>query len=78
MKVVARALVTSAVLALAGSAAAQTVAKPPQGTAAQMQARQQIAPFAAVLENAIRRGAQMLDQRLQAGGSSTAASAKRR
>jgi hypothetical protein len=54
------------VLSVAASAAAQTVERPPQATAAQIQARQQIAVFEAALENAVRYGAQMLDQRLQA------------
>jgi len=53
-------------LMLAASAGAQDVPRPPQATAAQMQARQQIAALEVALENAVRYGAQMLDQRLQA------------
>ncbi|RPI50190.1 MAG: hypothetical protein EHM55_21980 [Acidobacteria bacterium] len=66
MNMVARAIVAGAVLTAAGPAAAQTVQRPPQATAAQMQARQQIASFEVALEKAVRYGAQMLDQRLQA------------
>jgi hypothetical protein len=60
-----RALVTSAVWTVAASAAAQNIDRPTPPTAAQMQARQQIAAFEAALENAVRYGTQMLDQRLQ-------------
>lgn len=60
-----RALVTGAVLTVAASAAAQNIDRPAPPTAAQMQARQQIAAFEAALENAVRYGTQMLDQRLQ-------------
>jgi hypothetical protein len=60
-----RALVTGAVLTVAASAAAQNLDRPAPPTAAQMQARQQIAAFEAALENAVRYGTQMLDQRLQ-------------
>lgn len=52
------------VLGAASPAAAQ--APPRQAPAAQIQARQQISSFEAALENAVRTGAQMLDQRLQA------------
>ncbi len=54
------------VLGAASSAAEQTPARPAPATAAQIQARQQISSFEAALENAVRSGAQMLDQRLQA------------
>jgi hypothetical protein len=60
-----RALVTSAMWTVAASAAAQNIDRPTPPTAAQMQARQQIAAFEAALENAVRYGTQMLDQRLQ-------------
>jgi hypothetical protein len=53
------------VLGAASSAAGQ-VPRPAPATAAQIQARQQISSFEAALENAVRTGAQMLDQRLQA------------
>jgi hypothetical protein len=66
VNVATRALVAGAVVAAAGSLAAQTVPAPPQPTTAQMQARRQIAAFEVALENAVRYGAQMLDQRLQA------------
>ncbi len=66
MNVVVRALAAGAMLTVAGSVAAQNTQRPAQTTAAQMQARQQIAAFEAALENAVRYGAQMLDQRLQA------------
>ncbi len=61
-----RALVTGAVLTMAASATAQNIQRLPQATAAQIEARQQIAAFEAALEKAIRYGTQMLDQRLQA------------
>jgi hypothetical protein len=61
-----KALCAGAVLTVAASAAAQNVERAPQATPAQIQARQQIAVFEVALENAIRHGAQMLDQRLQA------------
>jgi hypothetical protein len=60
-----RALVTGAMWTVAASAAAQNIDRPIPPTAAQMQARQQIAAFEAALENAVRYGTQMLDQRLQ-------------
>ena len=60
-----RALVTSAMWTVAATAAAQNIDRPTPPTAAQMQARQQIAAFEAALENAVRYGTQMLDQRLQ-------------
>ena len=63
MKVVARALVTGAVLTV--GTAAQEIERP-RATPAQIEARQQIAALEGVLENAVRIGAQMLDQRLQA------------
>ena len=53
-------------LGAATSAAEQAPARPAAATAAQIQARQQISAFEAALENAVRSGAQMLDQRLQA------------
>lgn len=65
MNVMTRALVTSAMWTVAASAAAQNIDRPTPPTAAQMQARQQIAAFEAALENAVRYGTQMLDQRLQ-------------
>ena len=65
MKVVARALVTGAVLTVGTAAAAQEIERP-RATPAQIEARQQIAALEGVLENAVRIGAQMLDQRLQA------------
>jgi hypothetical protein len=64
VNVVSRALVTGAVWTVAVSAAAQNTERAAP-TAAQMQARQQIAAFEAALENAVRYGTQMLDQRLQ-------------
>jgi hypothetical protein len=66
VKVVTRALLTGAALTVAAAAAAQNIQRLPQATAAQIEARQQIAAFEAALENAIRYGTQMLDQRLQA------------
>jgi hypothetical protein len=65
VKVVARALVTGAVLTVGVTAAAQEIERP-RATPAQIEARQQIAALEGVLENAVRIGAQMLDQRLQA------------
>ena len=65
MNVMTRALVTSAMWTVAASVAAQNIDRPTPPTAAQMQARQQIAAFEAALENAVRYGTQMLDQRLQ-------------
>jgi len=65
VNVMTRALVTSAMWTVAASAAAQNIDRPTPPTAAQMQARQQIAAFEAALENAVRYGTQMLDQRLQ-------------
>jgi hypothetical protein len=64
----AAALAAGVVLAMAGGSIvqAQGVGRLPQTTSAQIQARQQIAAFEAALENAVRYGAQMLDQRLQA------------
>jgi hypothetical protein len=64
--VAVKALCAGAVLTVAASAAAQNVERVTQATTAQIQARQQIAVFEAALENAVRYGAQMLDQRLQA------------
>jgi hypothetical protein len=55
---------TGAVLAVGAGAAAQE--RPRQPTPAQIEARQQIATLETALENAVRIGAQMLDQRLQA------------
>ena len=66
MTVVVKALCAGAVFTVAASAAAQNVERLSQATTAQIQARQQIAVFEAALENAVRYGAQMLDQRLQA------------
>jgi len=65
VNVMTRALVTSAMWTVAATAAAQNIDRPTPPTAAQMQARQQIAAFEAALENAVRYGTQMLDQRLQ-------------
>lgn len=56
--------IAAGVLGAASSASAQAPAR--QAPAAQIQARQQISSFEAALENAVRTGAQMLDQRLQA------------
>ncbi len=64
MKGVVPALAASAVLIAAVPCRAQTVQ--PAGGGAQVQARQQVSAFEAALENAVRYGAQMLDQRLQA------------
>ncbi len=66
MNVVTRALMTSAVLTVGAAAAAQDIQRPRQATPAQIEARQQIAALEVALENAIRYGTQMLDQRLQA------------
>ena len=57
----------AAVYALAGApAAAQVQQQTAPPTPAQIQARHEIASLESVLENAVRYGAQMLDQRLQA------------
>ena len=60
-----RVIVCSAVAA-AALTAAPLAQDPPGATAAQIQARQAISALEGVLENAVRYGAQMLDQRLQA------------
>jgi hypothetical protein len=51
---------------ISGGASAQNVQRPARTTSAQLEARQQIAELEAVLESAVRYGAQMLDQRLKA------------
>jgi hypothetical protein len=66
VKVLTGALVGGAVLMIGGGSAAQTVQRPPQATSAQIEAREQIAAMEAAFENAVRYGAQMLDQRLKA------------
>jgi hypothetical protein len=58
--------VATTALALAGPAAGQTVQGSQPPTSAQVQARQQISAFEALLENAVHQGTQMLDRRLQA------------
>jgi len=62
--VAAWAAIGAGVLGAASPSAEQAPAR--QAPAAQIQARQQISAFEAALENAVRSGAQMLDQRLQA------------
>ncbi len=66
MNVVVRALAAGAMLTVAGTATAQNTQREPQVTPAQLEARQQVAAFELALENAVRQGTQMLDQRLQA------------
>lgn len=67
MNGVIRALTLGLVLSAAALVAAQSPAKSAaELTSAQMQARQQISAFEGMLENAVRHGAQMLNQRLQA------------
>ena len=62
-----QALTLGLVFSAAAHVAAQSPAKSAaEVTSAQMQARQQIAAFEGTLENAVRHGAQMLNQRLQA------------
>ena len=63
--VAARILMIVGVLGAAVSAAEQAPARP-AASPMQIQARQEISAFEASLENAVRSGAQMLDQRLQA------------
>ena len=64
MRGVVPALAASAVLAAAVPCGAQTVQ--PAGSQSQVQARQQVSAFEAALENAVRYGTQLLEQRLQA------------
>ncbi len=59
-------LTAGLVLSAASAVGAQSPVRPVQTTSAQIQARQQIAAFEGALENAVRFGAQMLNQRLQA------------
>ena len=67
MSGVIRALTAGLMLSAAAHAGAQTPAKPAaEKMPPQMQARQQIAAFEGALENAVRHGAQMLNQRMQA------------
>jgi hypothetical protein len=61
-----RALVTGAMVTLTASVVVERLQGQQQTTAAQIEARQQIASLEAALENAVRYGTQMLDQRLQA------------
>lgn len=62
-----RGLTVGLVLSAAAHAAAQSPAKPAaEKMPPQLQARQQIAAFEGALENAVRHGAQMLNQRMQA------------
>src|SRR5262245_46490802 len=61
-----RALVTGAIVSLTVASGVQPVQGQQAATTAQIEARQQIAMLEAALENAVRYGAQMLDQRLQA------------
>jgi hypothetical protein len=63
VNVAAFAILAAGVLGAASTSADQ--ARPPV-TPGQIQARQEISAFEAALENAVRSGAQMLDQRLQA------------
>lgn len=65
MNGVLRALVGGVVLSAASSVGAQPQVRPAVETTLQIQARQQIAAFEGALENAVRRGTQMLDMRLQ-------------
>lgn len=66
MSDVLRGLTVGLVLSAAASAGAQTPARPVEQTPVQIQARQQIAAVESALENAVRQGTQMLNQRLQA------------
>jgi hypothetical protein len=66
VKIVVQAVIACGALAVAVSAAAQKTTVSPPATASQVQARQQISALEAALESAVRSGAQMLDQRLQA------------
>ena len=67
MSGVIRGLTVGLVLSAAAHAAAQAPAKPAaEKMPPQMQARQQISAFEGALENAVRVGAQMLNQRMQA------------
>jgi hypothetical protein len=59
-------LTAGLVLSAASAVGAQSPVRPVQTTSAQIQARQQISAFEGALENAVRFGAQMLNQRLQA------------
>jgi hypothetical protein len=63
---VLRGLIVGLVLAVTAPVAAQTAGLPVEITPAQIKARQQMSAFEGVLENAVRQGAQMLNQRLQA------------
>lgn len=58
--------IAAASLLMAAPAAAQAQAQPVPPTLAQLQVRHAMAALEGVLENAVRYGAQMLDQRLQA------------
>lgn len=66
MSGVLRGLSVGFALAVAAPVAAQTAGRPVEITPAQIKARQQVAAFEGVLENAVRHGGQMLNQRLQA------------
>lgn len=67
MNGVLQGLTIALVLTAAATAAAQSPAQPAvQTTSAQARARQQISAFEGALENAVRLGTQMLNQRLQA------------
>ncbi len=66
MKGVVGALIAWGTLSVAIAAAPQKGAAAQTSTDSQVQARQQISAFEAALESAVRYGAQMLDQRLQA------------
>ncbi|HKY22085.1 MAG TPA: hypothetical protein VJM31_12790 [Vicinamibacterales bacterium] len=66
VKVAACAVIVFGLFGAVRPGAGQGPARPAPATAAQIQARQQISSFEAALENAVRSGAQMLDQRLQA------------
>ena len=59
-------LIVCLALAVAAPVAAQTAGRPVEITPAQIEARQQMSAFEGMLENAVRQGAQMLNQRLQA------------
>jgi hypothetical protein len=63
---VLRGLTVGLVLSATSQVGAQSPARPVELTALQMQARQQIAALESALENAVRHGTQMLNQRLQA------------
>lgn len=66
MNEVLRGLIVGLVVSAATSVGAQSPARPADLTSLQIEARQQIAALEGALENAVRQGALMLNQRLQA------------